>query len=196
MAAGTGSPGRRPTDASAAALDFSARTRPHLFLRVLLAHLSDQRPDRPARHSARRELSGRRGKLLSRCCSVSGSRQRCSGSASGNHALMLISWLGLLASRGRRFSTSGRAAHWRSAWSVFSRSLLRRRISPATNPTACCWKPASSHCSLRRPDCGPAWAPRMRLRGSACFCCAGNGSASTSNPAWSSSPAATTPGVT
>src|SRR5712671_5327610 len=66
MAAGAGSPCRNSAHSSAAALDFSARPGCYLFFRVLLAHFSDQGPYRPARHPARRGLSARRGKLLSR----------------------------------------------------------------------------------------------------------------------------------
>src|SRR5580765_1826733 len=65
MAAGTGNPGRRPANALVAALDLPPRPWPHLFFRLLLAHFSNQRTDRPARHPSRRRVPGRRRSLLS-----------------------------------------------------------------------------------------------------------------------------------
>ena len=182
---GAGSSGGRPANAPAAPLDLPPRSRRDLFFRVLLAPLSDQRDDRPARHSSRPGVPGRRRKLLSR---------RAAFLVRAHPALV---WLreprpdaDLLARpdrfRCRHLEPVAARRIWRSAWFVFSLSSRRRRIFPASSPTACCWKRALSLCSSRRPACAPAWEQRMRLRGSACFSCAGNGSASTLSPAWSS----------
>src|SRR5438270_6797023 len=64
MAAWPGSSGRNSANPPAAALDFSSRPGTDLLFRILFTALPGERADRPARHSSRRRVPGRGGKVL------------------------------------------------------------------------------------------------------------------------------------
>ena len=83
-----------------------------------------------------------------------------------------------------RVSGSGRqhlAAHDAagSASVVSSRLLARRRTSPATSRTACCWRRDFFRCFLRRRVFYPGLEESSRRCGRPCSCCCGSGSGST-----------------
>src|SRR5205085_12153598 len=73
--------------------------------------------------------------------------------SSSNHALMVLCWVGLLASLAVIFNLWPRAA-LAACFVCFLSLWLPRRTSPVISQTACCWRRDSSPCSLRRLACG------------------------------------------
>ncbi len=165
------------------AMDCAARAGPDLLLRICFSPLSNPRPDGACRHSSRRQIPGSRcavvwtlDALVVRPHSAVG-RQRLARPHGD-----VLGGLGRLAVADRQRLASGHAADLLCLFSFLRQR--RRRISPATNPTACFWKQGSWRCSLLRPAGGRGWVLTIRLHGPACSCCSGSGSAFTSNRAW------------
>ena len=132
-------------------MDIPARPRIDLFLGILFAPLSNQGPDWPAGNSSRERLPRRRRRIAPRPQPLL------------VRAIPLLVLLQFTHADGDHLDRLARI-RLRLPQSLAAPQLLRllrllplvrlriRATSPATNPTACCSKPASSPSSSRLAD--------------------------------------------